>query len=242
MLPLLAKSAGAGKPGRTLVEHTLDVADAFVALFGTPNGPMPPQTERWVAFFKLDDAGAFLSNGLAAALFHDWGKANDGFQGMLERQGRQLVRHEHLSAMLLHLPVVRQWLSGSSGLDQDLILAGVVTHHLQASHETIGKAMSELELPMHVQLAHPDFRQLVNEAAQRLGLTSCPLSGVPALWSFEPQPGDFDMTAHLSSLKGRLSNFDDDLTDDTQRRRLLWAVRSALIAADAAGSGSERRS
>ena len=47
--------------------------------------------ERWAVFFRLPELTAFLHHGLVAALLHDWGKANDGFQGMLQGQGRQLI-------------------------------------------------------------------------------------------------------------------------------------------------------
>ena len=37
----------------------------------------------------------------AAAGFHDLGKANDGFQDVLDRKGEQAIRHEHFSALLM---------------------------------------------------------------------------------------------------------------------------------------------
>jgi hypothetical protein len=54
--------------------------------------------EQWLRFFRLDlakDFSAFANVLLAACLFHDWGKANQGMQDMLsgKRQG-QLFRHE----------------------------------------------------------------------------------------------------------------------------------------------------
>lgn len=241
MTLLLAKSAGSDKQARTLFEHTFDVAEAFVALFGAPD--MPTRlTERWVAFFKIASVDGFLSNGLAATLIHDWGKANDGFQEMLDHRGRQLVRHEHLSAMLMHLPQVRQWLSRMDGLDEDVILSAVVTHHLQASYESAGKALSEPDLPMRGRWDHPDFQQMLSEIADRLRLAGPVPASPSVLWSFEPQVGDLDLAAHLLSLKRRLSRFDGDLANDLPRRHLLWGVRSALIAADAAGSALVRES
>ncbi len=41
----------------------------------------------------------------------------------------------------------------------------------------------------------------------------------------------------LEEVRDRLEQLDDELEHDEPRRRLLWAVRSALIAADSAGSG-----
>ena len=66
-----------------------------------------------VRFFRLDpdaDRGAFLTNLLAASLFHDWGKANDGMQKVLAGgPGPQLFRHEHLSV---------RWLPANPGVDK----------------------------------------------------------------------------------------------------------------------------
>ena len=41
------------------------------------------------------------NNWLASCLFHDWGKANEGMQNVLNRGTRgQMFRHEHLSVLL----------------------------------------------------------------------------------------------------------------------------------------------
>src|SRR3954452_3561272 len=85
---LMAKSPKGRRPGRSLIEHTRDVIEAFEALFGTPDQPTELAT-CWARFFRLDDLRSFLVNGLAAAECHDWGKANDGFQAMLLRNGVQ---------------------------------------------------------------------------------------------------------------------------------------------------------
>jgi CRISPR-associated endonuclease/helicase Cas3 len=237
--PLLAKSARGGRPARALADHTRDVVDAFVALFGTVDRPTR-LGERWAAFFRIDGPRAFLRNGIAAAWAHDWGKANGGFQDALQGTGGQLVRHEHLSAMLVHLAPVRTWLGSCADLDQDVILAAVGTHHLKTSLDTLGQLKGEPESVMHVEWAHEQFRELLAEAACDLDIPTDAPTDVKPLWCFTPQPGDFDSGAHLRSLKRRLSDFDEELEDNEPRRRLLWAVRAALIAADSAGSGLVR--
>ncbi len=236
---LMAKSSHKGRPGRTLVEHTCDVVASFIALFGTAERPTRLAC-RWAAFFRLDGPNAFLRNGLAAACAHDLGKANDGFQRALEGSGKQLLRHEHLSAMLLHLPAVHDWLRARADLDHDVILSAVVTHHLKASLDSVGQVQGEFDSIIDVSCGHEDFRQLLEQTANDLRIGLPVPSGLPVLWCFEPQPGDFDAGAHLRSLKRRLGDFDDDLVGDEPRRRLLWAVRAALIAADSAGSGLVR--
>ncbi|MGI8548736.1 MAG: CRISPR-associated helicase Cas3' [Gemmatimonadaceae bacterium] len=239
MTELMAKSGGSGGPGRTLAAHTFDVVEAFTSLFGTPGKPTR-LSRQWLKFFRLNGAEAFIRNGLAAAWTHDWGKANDGFQALLEGKGKQTLRHEHLSAMLLHLPVIRAWLDSRPDLDQDVILSAVTTHHLKASLETVGRSLGEIDSVIRVRWDHDDFRRLLDRVAAELHLTGPVPEDVMPLWCYEPQSGDFNAAAHLRSLKRRLSDFDDELMDDQPRRRLLWAVRAGLIAADSAGSGLVR--
>ena len=61
---LLAKSPRGGRPGRKLVEHTLDVIEAFEAFFGTACNRR--NSRPWASFFGLRDIVAFVLNGLAA--------------------------------------------------------------------------------------------------------------------------------------------------------------------------------
>lgn len=239
MTTLKAKSGKGGRPGRTLAEHTFDVVDSLGALFGTPEKPTR-LARRWTAFFRLKDLPAFLRNGIAAALVHDWGKANDGMQAVLDGTGTQLLRHECLSGMLLHLPDVKRWIGERQDLDHEVILSAVITHHLKASYGAFGAVQGESDSALKVHWDHPDFQQLLARTATRLGLTTQVPALEKTLWSFEPQPGDFDAAKHLASLKRRLDDFDEDLQDDEPRRRLLWAVRAALIAADSAASGLVR--
>jgi CRISPR-associated endonuclease/helicase Cas3 len=239
MTELMAKSAHGTRHGLSLAAHTFDVVDAFAALFGRAGRPTR-LAERWAAFFKLDGTEAFLRNGTAAAFVHDWGKANDGFQLLLEGKAGQLIRHEHLSALLLHLPAVRQWLAARPDLDQDLILAAVVTHHLKASYESLGQPQGEADAAMRVCWTDESFRRLLERTAEALGLPT-PAPAIPSgLWCFQPQPGDFDLNRHLSGLKARLADCGDEVVDDEPRLRLLWALRAGLIAADSAGSGLVR--
>ena len=87
----------------------------------------------WLRFFKIpeDRYAIFHVNLMAAAGFHDWGKANDGFQKMLRSEGEDLIRHEHLSGLLLALDDVTDWLKQRPDLDADLVLSAVLTHHLK---------------------------------------------------------------------------------------------------------------
>jgi CRISPR-associated endonuclease/helicase Cas3 len=94
---------------------------------------------------------------------------------------------------------------------------------------------------------HPEFAQVAKTVADRLRLPvlSLPLTK-ERFWGFSDekariQPGGFDLEQHRERLKDRrLQPFKVALGKDEGRRRLLWAVRAALIAADAVGSGLPR--
>jgi CRISPR-associated endonuclease/helicase Cas3 len=58
---------------------------------------------------------------------------------------------------------------------------------------------------------------------------------LPEVWTFERSGRGESIPGQVRNLTNALEEFDEDCDD--QRRRLLWAVRAALIAADAAASG-----
>lgn len=98
MNQLLAKKTPANGMTKSLVDHTRDVVDAAQTLFGSSDCPSRLGRE-WLRFFRLDLTHwhSFYANLLAASLFHDWGKANEGMQKLLAGgSGGQLFRHEHL--------------------------------------------------------------------------------------------------------------------------------------------------
>ena len=110
---LLAKSPRDGHE-ITLQAHTQHVIEAAKSLFGTTT--RSTRLGRcWLRFFKLDAVWpVFHANLLAACALHDWGKANDGFQDEVRgKQESQAIRHEHLSALLIGLPQVTQWLQNN---------------------------------------------------------------------------------------------------------------------------------
>src|SRR4051794_29352515 len=112
--------------------------DASEALFGSA-AKATRLGEQWLRFFRMPDDRwpTFHANLLAAAAFHDWGKANDGFQFAVNPKGwkraEQLLRHEHLSALMLALKGVTKWLEGRPDIDADLVLSAVLTHHLKVA-------------------------------------------------------------------------------------------------------------
>jgi CRISPR-associated endonuclease/helicase Cas3 len=226
-----------------LLQHTRDVVEAGDALFGSAELPTR-LGECWLRFFKLprDQWTRFYWNLLAAELLHDWGKANDGMQRVLTGNGKgeQAIRHEHFSALLIAYPEVWTWLGRKPELDREVILSAVLTHHLKASGDdtnlyafgSLGNGKRQFK-SLHTE---DEFHQLVRETARRLNIIPGPdLSDVPVDWAIKNiEPERKRIKRCLNTLRMAL----DD--GDAPRRRLLHAIRAALIAADAAGSGLRR--
>jgi CRISPR-associated endonuclease/helicase Cas3 len=230
-------------PPPDLSQHTRDVMDAAEAMFGTAS-QRTRLGECWQRFFKIADVPwpTFHANLLVACGLHDWGKANRGFQDAMSSDGRQAIRHEHLSALLIADPSCWKWLEDMPGLDREVVLSAVLTHHLKARYEEA--KLHGFATPVNASRGFeslqgdPAFIGLVAEVAARLGLDPrLDLSIVPTRWTF-------DTVGHLfrerKRVNGILQSLKKDLRDNAPRRRFLHAVRSALIAADAAGSSLRR--
>jgi CRISPR-associated endonuclease/helicase Cas3 len=237
------------KPNRTLVEHTDDVVKAFDVLFGNPGRPAE-LTSHWLRFFRLSDAdqAEFLRTTRLACFVHDWGKANEGFAAMLSRDGEQAVRHEVISALLLNRPEVMSWLGTIRGVDLDVVLGAVAGHHLKAAdpgcagdNPPFGAAQKGAEeVRFDLTWNHPSIRQHLAELADAFDLSTRPRGPVPERWrDGKAGAGVVDYGKERKKLCSRLDNlFDEVQAEPTGRRaRLLRAIRSALIAADSAGSG-----
>lgn len=223
--------------GISLFDHTTSVVEAGDALFGTPAG-WTRLGECWLRFFKIDadQWGRFAWNLLAAELLHDWGKANDGMQRVLRGQGEQSIRHEHFSALLIGLPAVTAWLAGNAKLDVPLILSAVLTHHLKASGRANGWADGTSGVRVSLVGRDGPFAKVVQFAKERLVLGELALGDLPEKWAFSAKPND---------IREHRTRIQDKILAPLSRRsiedkRMLTAVRAALIAADSAGSGYAR--
>jgi CRISPR-associated endonuclease/helicase Cas3 len=239
MSSLLAKSPSHGRR-ITLAQHTRDVVQAARCLYWAAGQPTR-LGRQWLRFFKIDAARFehFLGCLLAAAAFHDWGKANDGFQDAVQGRGRQLVRHEHLGGLMLELEDVRAWLGSRPDIDWDVVLSAVLTHHLKLKNDNELAPMPEPPAPIRLLWQGQEFQNLLREIADELRLTG-KLPTFATWWRFETAPGGLSIPDLRHRVGRRLRNFDRALRGDQPRQRLLWAVRAALIAADAAGSGLPR--
>lgn len=239
---ILAKSPMSGRE-ITLSEHVATVRDAAEHLFGSSEEPTR-LGEEWVRFFRLQPPQfqEFLLNLKLAAIFHDLGKANDGFQKAIRREGTQAIRHEHLSALLLYSEPMRTWLSGHSslGVDIEIVIAAVLSHHLKVNDAEFGKRLEPGLEGFRVFTRAPEFLDCLHMASEIIRVERPDLSGFDREWSFDEdvdphkgRQGHFSRAMHL---------FKRELAQDEDRRRLLVAVKAGLLAADSAGSAIVRQS
>jgi CRISPR-associated endonuclease/helicase Cas3 len=241
---LLAKSCeDAGNPpfAATLEGHTLAVLESFRTMFGTFDVPSR-LAGQWLDFFDLqaEVLPAFQINALFACLLHDIGKANSGFQAMIRRKGRQLVRHEHLTAVLLQCPELRQWINAAKDADIDIITSTVLGHHLKAEPQNKNFAAYQSGVDQsRFSLDVKSLTALLHSLASKVTELPAP----PPAFSF-PERWDFFRDNPGSVLREQaekgLKKFHRALGRDEPRLGLLMAVRAALIVSDSAGSGLPR--
>jgi CRISPR-associated endonuclease/helicase Cas3 len=237
---LAAKSARSGRPALSLAQHLLDTDQAAAAVFRLDGR----WGRAWCRFFRIPepDWARWLLNLRIAALFHDIGKANrDFFDAVTSRSAqRQTLRHEHLSALILHLPAVRRWLGCSSALDVEAITAAVLSHHMKAS-ETAGPPGQNWKWAQPVGangvdlfLQHPEVVSILERVGQLAGLPPAPLLTEEA-WR-PTAPWD---AAILDGQK-TAREFRRQLRADAQRRSFMLAVKAAVVVADSVASGLVR--
>ena len=178
-------------------------------LFGTADKPSR-LGEAWLRFFKIpkERFPVFHLNLLAAAGFHDWGKANNGFQDMLWGKGEQIIRHEHLSGLLLAPDPVTNWLKQRPDLDADIVLSAVLTHHLKIKLKEFAVPIGP-RTTLYLLADHPDFPVLIREVGKRVGLPEKPpeLPRSP-FWAFRDSRGMLpagvnDLAAHREKVIAR---------------------------------------
>lgn len=231
---LLAKSKRGDRPPVTLQEHLSDTEKSASQIFCLDRR----WGQNWCRFFKLTtekEKQQFLLNLRVAALFHDIGKANEEFYKAVTGKCDQTFRHEHISALILHLPQVRSWLNRTP-LDIEVITAAVLSHHLKASEKgdrqwasprkgTRGKAIQ-------LYLLHDEVKNILLEIAKIAALDAPPelnfsTFSQDAMWGKAWKEG-IDTAKKLMR----------DITEE--RRSLLLAVKAGLIVSDAAASGLVR--
>lgn len=184
---LLAKSyEGQWRASYSLVGHTADVVHAVTLLIDILSDPQlgNPLTKQFDLGCSLAD---FKQTARLSAYLHDWGKANNHFQGVVRHKipgaspqrnpisHPQLVRHEILSILLAW--EFRAWLDMADG-DFSTAMAVAGGHHLKLGGKQ-GKPNDEVgeirpgcgDTSLHTYPHHPDFKRLLRFGIRQLG---CP--------------------------------------------------------------------
>ena len=227
---LLAKSPIPNRDSLTLEQHLKDTEKAALAIF------KDRVLKNWCRFFKVQDSEQFLTHIRVASLFHDIGKANEEFDALINgKKLKQSLRHEWISALILHLPTVRKWLE-PSGLDLEIITAAVLCHHLQASpHEKgyvkpFGQSRTLIQ-EIQLYLEHPQIEVILAQIGELVNLKGTPK--LPHKWMSK----DKLWQSVYKSVRDAADDFNYEIEKNPERRALLLAVKSGLIAADSVASG-----
>lgn len=219
---LLAKGTQYGE--LTLEQHLTDTTIAARAIF---KGRI---LDNWCRFFRIGDREAFLLHLVIAALFHDLGKANADFYGMVTGWCRQqALRHESISTLVLHLPIVRNWLQSSGRIDCDVVTAAVLCHHLKSRYREWARTQAGDRLELYLQ--HPEVRAILQQVGELLQIPDAP--ELPNLWAAEAPT----WTEAFSQAKQVGRQLGIRMRDDDACRSLVMAVKAGLIAADTVASG-----
>jgi CRISPR-associated endonuclease/helicase Cas3 len=224
---------------QTLLDHTTNVMAAFKHMFGWFGRPTR-LGGKWLSFFRLDQGcyDVFLRNTTAACVLHDLGKANSGFQAaVMGDRDAQVIRHEHLSALLLAHPTFQHWLP-LIRVDDDIVIPAVAGHHLKAGRETFAEPLSADRTSFQVDVE--GMYPLANFLSGLLEAEPAILAGISERWSVGPRTGCCDTTPLQEGLRGRWHRLARVLRTSETKHRLLMAVRAALVLADSAGSGLQR--
>ncbi len=235
--PLLAKSKKEGREPVTLQAHLEDTEKAAREVFNLEKR----WGRNWCRFFKIyekADQEKFLLNLRIAALFHDIGKANEDFQKAVSQSSfyQQTIRHEHLSALILHLPEVREWLSQNINLDLEVITAAVLSHHIKASADSEKWKWMQPKGKLFLQLfdSHVEINTIFDRIKEIAELPNN-LRIDKKLWSEKSPWIESQETGFDTAVK-----FRRHIKKDANRLNLLLAVKAGLIASDAVASGLVR--
>ncbi|MBI5496580.1 MAG: hypothetical protein HY904_16275 [Deltaproteobacteria bacterium] len=226
-----------------LPQHCLETDEAARLIF-RPDGRWG---KAWIRFFRIPEhhAGRWLINLRVAALFHDLGKANADFVAMTRGTHglTQYFRHEHLSALVLQLPVVNAWLAANAALDLGVLTGAVLSHHLKAGPSEPDKWCEPRRAGgLKVFLNHPDCARILARVAEVANLEPPPL--LPGGTLDRTLPDTEWNTALGAGLRlaeevrrGTGTGFGGKVATDPLRQSLLLATKAGLVVADSVASG-----
>ncbi|MBY0451043.1 MAG: CRISPR-associated helicase Cas3' [Cyanobacteria bacterium] len=247
MQQLLAKSRTAGKEPVTLYRHSVHVYTAAKLLFG--DSESTALCTQWLHFFGIENnTSKFLLNLKIACLFHDIGKANVGFQRSIKKQGRQLIRHEHLSTIFLLNPEIKNWLEQHNDIFYEGILGAVLGHHFKAAHPSqtlkvlehrfgyCTNEQTQWEIPFNIR--HPDIQKVIHEVVQLLKSQTPDLSKLSESWDNNL------INQYINEYKRQNECFKRSFLHHENHlcseNRLLLALKTGVVVSDSLGSAMPR--
>jgi len=215
-----------------LTQHSRDVAAACRALarqIGKTALANAGLSEDIFDIFKLQ----LVANGW----IQDLGKMSSHFQEMVTEhpQIKQLLRHEVISGLLMcsHSLPFRKWLAQRFS-DSALypILWSAIGHHRKFDKLT----KPEIALALTASVSHPDFKTILEEMSEDLGLASPPVIDRDLIIG-PVQDNQCDIPAReaLHDLQDEFLEA-EDLFDADADKRLLALIKGLGIAADVAAS------
>ncbi|WP_166822008.1 CRISPR-associated helicase Cas3' [Thalassoroseus pseudoceratinae] len=169
---------------------------------------------------------------LLAAAIHDLGKCGSHFQKMLKDRGRQAIRHEWVTLLIVDHPEWTQWLKPalSNQADWEIVRWAVAGHHPKYGR-TAPPNPEDGPAAIRLPLDDSDFTKTVTWLKETFGLDGSPPQETRSVsLTFEPGNGFDQLAEHHYSAEDEFDDFSPD------QRRFVAAVKNALIAADVAGS------
>jgi len=217
-----------------LIQHSRDVAQACTALVEVIGQLVLERTG-----LTQTDLEAFKKAMAAVGWFEDLGKANSHFQEMVTTAPQliQLLRHETLSGLLLwQNENLRAWLEPALGDWFVPALWAAMGHHRKFDCDTQASNAPALT----VWLNHPDFRKMLAELGECLGLESPPT--FPEALTIAPDNRNPNAISARRALQELKEDFDDLREQLAPEWSKCLAVMKALgIAADVAASAIAAR-
>ena len=223
----------------TLLGHTVKVVESFECIFGTYQKPSV-FAGNYFRFFKLSDEqiNIFYINSLISCIFHDIGKSNTDFQEMVRNPRKnQIIRHEHLSGLLLFLKNIKKSFQTFDDIHLMIVISSIIGHHLKAKEEgNFARWRHPTRNLLKVKLK--GVTEVFDYFFDKLSLSPIPITLEP-IWSFDGSRG-VNFNELQKNLRKELRQFELELRLDEKLNILLTAIRTAVILSDAAGSGLVR--
>lgn len=214
-----------------LTQHSRDVAAACKALAKISGRISLKNAEiesEWSDFERILRATGWLE---------DLGKANSHFQEMLvNHDGKQLIRHETISGLLVCLDIQFQiWLE-DLGKFKIVAIWGAMGHHRKFDASTEPNQLQSLVL--HISSSdNADFNTILEEMAADLGLGKPPKFTQNLVIGYNcDDECDIPALESLDDLVVEFKKCEEEEFADERSRRFVGLVKGYGIAADVAAS------